>query len=62
MDNDNVLQYDNGIIAMALLVYAKIAVEESAPSALIDRANELYFIFTNKSNTEKYEFPEEIAQ
>lgn len=62
MDNDNVLQYDNGIIAMALMVYAKIAVEEGAPSDLIDRANELYFIFTNKSTTEKYEFPESTAQ
>ena len=59
---DNVLQYDNGIIAMALMVYAKIAIEEGAPSDLVDRANELYFIFTNKSNTEKYEFTEASAQ
>ena len=62
MDNDNVLQYDNGIIAMALMVYAKMAREEGSPSDLVDRANELYFIFTNKSNTEKYEFPEVAAQ
>ena len=62
MDNDNVLQYDNGIIAMALMVYARIAREEGAPQNLIDRANELYFIFTNKSTIEKYEFPEGAEQ
>ena len=62
MDNDNVLQYDNGIIAMALMVYTRIAREEGAPQNLIDRANELYFIFTNKSTTEKYEFPEGAEQ
>ena len=54
---DNILQYDNGIIAAALKVYVREAEVGGAPQNLIDRANELYFIFTNKSTSEKYEFP-----
>lgn len=59
---DNILQYDNGILAAALMVYVREAEVSGSPQNLIDRANELYFIFTNKSTNEKYEFPEGAEQ
>jgi len=52
---DNILNYDNGIIAAALMVYVNEAKADNSPQDLIDRANELYFIFMNKSSTETYD-------
>lgn len=49
---------DNGLIALALQVYVQFATEMDGDQRLIDRTNELEFIFKNKSNTEKYEWPE----
>ena len=49
---------DNGLIALALQMYVKFATEMEGEQRLIDRASELEFIFKNKSNTEKYEWPE----
>ena len=49
---------DNGLIALALAIYVRQATEMGGDQRLIDRANELEFIFKNKSNTEKYEWPE----
>lgn len=59
---NNILQYDNGIIAAALKVYASQAEASGSPQCLIDRANDLYFIFTNKSTSEEYKFPEGAEQ
>lgn len=49
---------DNGLIALALGMYVRQATEMGGDQHLIDRANELEFIFKNKSITEKYEWPE----
>lgn len=49
---------DNGLIALALGMYVRQATEMEGDQRLIDRASELEFIFKNKSNTEKYEWPE----
>ena len=49
---------DNGLIALALGMYVQQATEMGGDQRLIDRANELEFIFKNKSITEKYEWPE----
>lgn len=49
---------DNGLIALALGMYVQQAAEMGGDQRLIDRAGELEFIFKNKSNTEKYEWPE----
>ena len=49
---------DNGIIALALQVYIHTANEMGGDQRLIDRANELEFIFKNKPTDEKYEWPE----
>ncbi len=49
---------DNGLIALALAMYVRQATEMGGDQRLIDRANELEFIFKNKSITEKYGWPE----
>lgn len=49
---------DNGIIALALQMYVQTANEMGGDQRLIDRANELEFIFKNKPTDEKYEWPE----
>jgi hypothetical protein len=59
---DNILNYDNGIIAAALMVYVNEAKADNSPQDLIDRANELYFIFMNKSPTETYDWPADLLR
>ena len=54
---DNILNSDNGIITAALKVYADTAMADGAPQYLIDRANDLYFIFLNKPASETYDWP-----
>jgi hypothetical protein len=58
-DPDEVLNNDNGIIALALQVYANWAEETSGDyksnTPLIDRARELSIIFRDMDSTQRYE-------
>lgn len=56
--SDLVYDSDNGIIALALVMYVRTATEMEGDQHLIDRASELEFIFKNKPTTERYEWPE----
>ena len=58
-DPDEVLNNDNGIIAMALQVYATWAEETSGDytgnTPLIDRAREFSILFRDMDSTQQYE-------
>jgi hypothetical protein len=58
-DSDNVLNNDNGIIAVALQLYANWAEETSGDykgnTPLIDRARELSMLFRDMDSTQQYE-------
>ena len=57
-DSDNVLNNDNGIIAVALQLYANWAEETSGDykgnTPLIDRARELSMLFRDMDSTQRY--------
>jgi hypothetical protein len=59
---DSILDTDNGLIAAALKVYINEATNGGSPQDLIDRANDLYFIFMNKSPTESYDLPDDLLR
>ena len=58
-DSDNVLNNDNGIIAVALQLYANWVEETSGDYKgnipLIDRARELSMLFRDMDSTQQYE-------
>ena len=58
-DPDEVLNNDNGIIALALQVYADWAEETRGDykgnTPLIDRARELSVLFRDMNSTQRYE-------
>ena len=51
-----VFDSDNGIIALALAMYANTALEMGGDQRLIDRASELEFIFKNKPTDQRYDW------
>ena len=55
-DETLVFNSDNGLIALALEVYVHQAYSLGGDQKLIDRANELAFIFKNKSISEVYDW------
>lgn len=56
--SDLVFETDNGIIALALAMYVKTASELGGDQRLIDRASELEFIFKNKPDSQRYDWPD----
>lgn len=56
--SDLVFETDNGIIALALAMYVKTATELEGDQRLIDRASELEFIFKNKPDSQRYDWPD----
>lgn len=55
---DTVLNSDNGLIAIALEMYAQRASEMGGDPRLIDKATNLSFIFKNKPANQEYDWPD----
>lgn len=54
-DPDKVLDSDNGIISLALQIYAKFVTDMNGDEALHDRAMELSVLFRDMDPNHKYE-------
>jgi hypothetical protein len=55
-----VLASNNGIISIALQVYAEFVEKQGGCKRVFDRATELSAIFMNKDSSEKYDFGVEL--